>query len=274
MGSNYTSARLKTQGKVSWAYGRIEARIKIPRGQGIWPAFWMLGTNISSVGWPNCGEIDIMENIGKEPAVVHGTVHGPGYSGGGGIGAAYSLPAGGAFADDFHLYAVEWTTNQIKWLVDGQQYFSIKDRAHNWAQCRGIVVFRASSRSEVPSLVFSSRVFGGAIGSITTYRCFRHRSRRACFTAAAASSHNGEVSATRNRDHVLCWKAIGRNPILILHPNLQSSINDENSRSARNLSASAREKPTWKTRRSSVSRTTCAARVGSPPVRCSSPSSR
>lgn len=124
-GANYTSARLKTQGKVSWAYGRIEARIKIPRTQGIWPAFWMLGTNITSVGWPTCGEIDIMENIGREPTQVHGTIHGPGYSGGNGIGAAFSLPGNAPFADDFHDYAIEWTTNQIKWFVDGQQYFTV-----------------------------------------------------------------------------------------------------------------------------------------------------
>ena len=121
-----TSARLLTKGKWSWTYGRIEARIKIPRGQGIWPAFWMLGTNIDSgVAWPNCGEIDIMENIGREPAIVHGTVHGPGFSGGNGISGPYSLPGGATFADDFHTYAVEWTTNQIKWFVDSQQYFTV-----------------------------------------------------------------------------------------------------------------------------------------------------
>ncbi len=125
LGSSYTSARLKTQRKASWAYGRIEARIKLPRGQGIWPAFWLLGTNITAVSWPTCGEIDIMENIGKEPTLIHGTVHGPGYSGGGGIGAPYSLPGNAAFADDFHIYAIEWTTNQIKWFVDGLQYFSV-----------------------------------------------------------------------------------------------------------------------------------------------------
>src|SRR5208282_3784690 len=85
-GRNYTSARLQTHGKWSWTYGRIEARIKVPRGQGFWPAFWMLGTNIDSVGWPACGEIDIMENLGREPGLVHGTLHGPGYSGAGGIG--------------------------------------------------------------------------------------------------------------------------------------------------------------------------------------------
>src|ERR1051326_6211872 len=77
----YTSARLKTQGLATFTYGRIEARIKIPFGQGIWPAFWMLGEDIPTAGRPRCGEIDIMENIGKEPATVHGTVHGPGYRG-------------------------------------------------------------------------------------------------------------------------------------------------------------------------------------------------
>jgi beta-glucanase (GH16 family) len=125
LGSAFTSARIKTQGKVSWRYGRIESRIKIPRGQGIWPAFWMLGTNITSVGWPACGEIDIMENVGSDTNTVKGTIHGPGYSGGGGIGGERRLPGGAAFADDFHVYAVEWTTNLIRWLVDGQQYFKV-----------------------------------------------------------------------------------------------------------------------------------------------------
>jgi beta-glucanase (GH16 family) len=124
-GSSYTSARLKTQGKVSWQYGRIEARLKITRGQGIWPAFWTLGTNIPTASWPSCGEIDIMENIGREPTLVHGTIHGPGYSGANGIGGPYSLPGNATFADDFHVYAIEWTTNQIKWFVDGVQYFGV-----------------------------------------------------------------------------------------------------------------------------------------------------
>ncbi len=125
LGRSYTSARLKTQGIVSWRYGRIEARIKISRSQGIWPAFWMLGTNYTSAGWPTCGEIDIMENIGNETNIVHGTVHGPGYSGGSAVGGPYSLPGNTNFADAFHIYAVEWTTNQIKWFVDGVQYFSV-----------------------------------------------------------------------------------------------------------------------------------------------------
>jgi beta-glucanase (GH16 family) len=118
----YTSARIKTQGRFSQAYGRFEARIRIPRGQGLWPAFWMLGDDIASVGWPRSGEVDVMENIGREPQVVHGTMHGPGYSGAGGIGGPDTLRSG-AFADDFHLYAVEWGPGEVKWFVDGNEYF-------------------------------------------------------------------------------------------------------------------------------------------------------
>jgi beta-glucanase (GH16 family) len=124
-GKQYTSARLRTLGKASWTCGRFEARIKIPRGQGIWPAFWMLGTNINSVGWPACGEIDIMENIGKEPDTVHGTVHGPGYSGLHGIGGPVTLPGGTAVADGFHVFAVDCESNQITWFMDGRPYFNI-----------------------------------------------------------------------------------------------------------------------------------------------------
>jgi len=119
---NYTSARLKTQGKFSLTYGRIEARLKVPYGQGMWPAFWMLGADIDQVGWPACGEMDIMENIGREPSMVHGTIHGPGYSGGNGLGASYSLPNGRNFADDFHTFAIEWEPNVIRFYVDGLLY--------------------------------------------------------------------------------------------------------------------------------------------------------
>ncbi|HEV2469126.1 MAG TPA: glycoside hydrolase family 16 protein [Candidatus Sulfotelmatobacter sp.] len=119
---NYTSARLKTQGKLSQKYGRFEARIKIPRGQGIWPAFWMLGDDIEEVQWPTCGEIDIMENIGKEPSMVHGTIHGPGYSGDKGIGSSYALPTDQRFADAFHIYAAEWEPEAIRFYVDDHLY--------------------------------------------------------------------------------------------------------------------------------------------------------
>ena len=119
---NYTSARLKTQGKFSQTYGRFEARMKIPRGQGIWPAFWMLGDDIEKPGWPACGEIDIMENIGKEPGIVHGTIHGPGYSGAGGIGSPFALPGDQRVGDDFHVFAVEWEPNAIRFYVDDHLY--------------------------------------------------------------------------------------------------------------------------------------------------------
>jgi beta-glucanase (GH16 family) len=117
----YTSARLKTLGLFEQRYGRFEARIRIPRGQGIWPAFWMLGNNIGTVDWPGCGEIDIMENIGKEPDKMHGTIHGPGYSGSEGLGGTYTLPSG-KFADNFHIFAVEWEPSAIRFYVDGNLY--------------------------------------------------------------------------------------------------------------------------------------------------------
>jgi beta-glucanase (GH16 family) len=119
---HYTSARLKTQTKFTVEYGKIEARIKVPAGQGIWPAFWMLGTE---GGWPGGGEIDIMENIGREPSLVHATVHGPGYSGDKGISQSYNLPANQRFADDFHIFSIEWSQNNIQFFVDGHLYHTV-----------------------------------------------------------------------------------------------------------------------------------------------------
>ncbi|MBS1877496.1 MAG: endo-1,4-beta-xylanase [Acidobacteria bacterium] len=120
----YTSARMKTQGKFEFQYGKAEARIRIPSGQGLWPAFWMLGADIATANWPACGEIDIMENIGREPATVHATVHGPGYSGGGGIGGPANLAAG-RFADDYHVYGVEWSAKTVAFYLDGAKYFEV-----------------------------------------------------------------------------------------------------------------------------------------------------
>lgn len=113
----YTSARIRTKGLFSQAYGRFEARIKLPLGKGIWPAFWLLGDNIDSVGWPKCGEIDIFENIG-EPSISYSTLHGPGYSGAQGISKKFVLPAGEAVNTGFHLYAVEWAPNDVKFFLD------------------------------------------------------------------------------------------------------------------------------------------------------------
>ncbi|HEX2677911.1 MAG TPA: glycoside hydrolase family 16 protein [Polyangiales bacterium] len=124
----FTSARLVTRDHFTVTYGRIEARIQIPRGQGLWPAFWMLGDDIGTAGWPGCGEIDIMENIGKEPSIVHGTLHGPGYSGGNGLGAPYTLPGGAKFADDFHVFAIEWEPNTVRFYVDDALYETRTDQ--------------------------------------------------------------------------------------------------------------------------------------------------
>jgi beta-glucanase (GH16 family) len=124
-GTSYTSARLKSQGRFTAQYGHLEASIKLPAGRGLWPAFWMLGSNITAVGWPMCGEIDVMENIGSEPSVNHGSVHGPGYSGGQSVSARYSLPGGVRFSDAFHTFAIDWTPGTIVFSVDGTSYQTV-----------------------------------------------------------------------------------------------------------------------------------------------------
>ena len=124
---DYTSTRLKTQGLFAQTYGRFEARIKIPRGQGIWPAFWMLGDDIDSAGWPKCGEIDIMENIGKEPGTLHGSLHGPSMTAGTSDATQIiALPAGQMLAADFHLYAVEWEPDVVRFYLDETLYATFK----------------------------------------------------------------------------------------------------------------------------------------------------
>ncbi len=120
----YTSGRILTKNLFTQEYGRFEASMKLPAGQGMWPAFWMQGDATGSAGtaWPNRGELDIMENIGREPGTVHGSLHGPGYSGGNSITGSYTLPAGQQFSDAFHTFAVEWDPNQIRWYVDNTLY--------------------------------------------------------------------------------------------------------------------------------------------------------
>lgn len=119
----YTSARLKTQGLQEFQYGRIEARLKVPAGKGLWPAFWMLGASFNGGNWPDCGEIDIMEYIGKEPDLIFGTLHGPGYSGALGISQwnrqTYNI------ADEFHTYAIEWEADEIRWYYDEALYHTV-----------------------------------------------------------------------------------------------------------------------------------------------------
>jgi beta-glucanase (GH16 family) len=125
--TSLTSGRMQTEGKFEVKYGRIEARIKLPLGKGYWPAFWMLGNDHQTNHWPACGEIDIMENIGK-PDRIYSTLHGPGYSGGKGIQAHFDLPAGQAVNTGFHLYAAEWSPNAISFFVD-DHLFATQTRA-------------------------------------------------------------------------------------------------------------------------------------------------
>ncbi len=123
-GRDYTSARITTQNKFDFKYGRIEARIKLPYGQGIWPAFWMLGANFNSVGWPSCGEIDIMELVGGDDRdnVSHSTLHWDNAGQHASYGESFTL-TNGIFADDFHIFSVEWDEQEIKGFVDGTQFF-------------------------------------------------------------------------------------------------------------------------------------------------------
>jgi len=123
-GSPYTSARMITKGLFEQAYGRFEARIKMPYGPGIWPAFWLLGGDIDQNPWPQCGEIDIMEYRGQQPNIIHGSVHGPGYSGASPITKSFGLQ-NGRFDTDYHVYAIEWTKDYIRYFVDNTIYQEI-----------------------------------------------------------------------------------------------------------------------------------------------------
>lgn len=123
-GSGYTSARIKTKGLKEFKYGRIEARLKTPFSQGLWPAFWMLGADIDEVGWPQTGEIDVMELRGQQPRIVVGSVHGPGYSGGNAISETFEL-VDSRFDTEFHVFAVEWGPDNIDFFVDNRLYHRI-----------------------------------------------------------------------------------------------------------------------------------------------------
>ncbi len=129
-GSPYTSARIKTEGRHQWRYGRFEARMKLPQGKGIWPAFWMLGADIGEVGWPRCGEIDIVEYLG-EPFTFYSALHGPGYARENGLLQALSVPSSPP-SESSHRYAIEWEPGEIRWYVDD-------------------VLLRRTSRADVPS---------------------------------------------------------------------------------------------------------------------------
>lgn len=127
--SYYTSARMKTQGLREFQYGRIEARVKVPRGSGTWPAFWMLGAKFDKDSddperaWPQAGEIDVMEYVGRKPQVTYGTIHGPGYAGAGSLGGWNTQDFD--IADEFHTYAIEWDEDGIEWFFDSESFYDI-----------------------------------------------------------------------------------------------------------------------------------------------------
>ena len=120
----YTSAKINTRGKMDAAPGRVEARIRLPAGQGLWPAFWMLGTSFPATPWPQCGELDIMENHGSAPGTISSAIHGPGYSGNTPFAHSHSL-GGAAFAEGFHTFAVEWDSLRVRFLVDDGPHYEI-----------------------------------------------------------------------------------------------------------------------------------------------------
>ena len=120
-GSNYTSARIKTQGKFTFKYGRVEMRAKLPSGGGTWPALWMLGNNITTAGWPACGEIDIMEHLGNQLNKIYGTLHHPGHSGGNADSRTLDITNA---TSEFHIYALDWRADAIKFYVDNQLFYT------------------------------------------------------------------------------------------------------------------------------------------------------
>jgi len=131
---NYTSARMITKGKRTFQYGRIDIRAKLPKGQGIWPALWMLGTNIDNVGWPACGEIDIMEYLGHQTSTVHGTAHwgAQGSTSSQSSSSRFDLTSGN-FYEKFHVFSIIWEANRIRWYMDDQLFHTVTTTTTNGA---------------------------------------------------------------------------------------------------------------------------------------------
>jgi beta-glucanase (GH16 family) len=121
--AEYTSASLTTRGKASWVHGRVEVRAKLPSGRGTWPAIWMLGTNFTQIGWPACGEIDIMECVGFDPEVIHANIHTRKYNHAQNNGKGDKIIIPDA-TDDFHVYAMEWDGDHLDFFVDNRKYFT------------------------------------------------------------------------------------------------------------------------------------------------------
>ncbi|MFN8496084.1 MAG: family 16 glycosylhydrolase [Caldilineaceae bacterium] len=192
----YTSARLLTKNKFDLAYGRIEARVKVPRGAGLWPAFWSLGSDIDRVSWPQSGEIDIMENVGRLPNRVFGTIHGPGYSGAQSFGRTYDLSA--PVADAFHTFALEWQPNALRWYIDGIQYHTASpaDVAPNqW-------VFNHPFFLLLNVAIGGN--FGGAVGADTVFP----QTMLVDYVRLYQPTNSAERFATAFKDNFTGWKRI------------------------------------------------------------------
>ena len=154
MGYEYTSARLKTEGLAQFLYARVEFRAKLPTGRGTWPALWMLGSSIGQVGWPTCGEIDVMENVGFDPLKIHGTVHTDAYNHVRGNHRSGAIEASPPPWEDFHVYSMEWTPDRIGILLDGEEYFSFENEGTG----------RAAWPFDQPHFVIANLAIGGVWG--------------------------------------------------------------------------------------------------------------
>ena len=162
LGAPYTSARLTTQGKESFQYGRIDIRAKVPYGQGVWPALWMLGDNFGSAGWPTCGEIDIMELIGGEgynDRTVYGTAHWSNNGSHAEYGGNRSLPLGEKFNDEFHVFSIVWNSSSIKWYLDNSLYHTMNTASLTAFQNKFFFILNIAVEGNWPGPVVPSTQF-------------------------------------------------------------------------------------------------------------------
>ncbi|MFK8102588.1 MAG: family 16 glycosylhydrolase [Saprospiraceae bacterium] len=160
-GSLYTSSRMISKDKFDFQYGRVDIRAVLPYGQGIWPALWMLGDNIFTAGWPQCGEIDIMEVVGHQPNTLHGTAH---WSNQGGshsyVGGSTTL-ATGSFSDQFHVFSIIWREDKIEWLLDDQPYYELAITANEFSEFHNnfFLIFNVAIGGNWPGNPDASTVF-------------------------------------------------------------------------------------------------------------------
>ena len=162
LGAPYTSARLTTQGKESFQYGRIDIRAKVPYGQGVWPALWMLGDNFGSAGWPTCGEIDIMELIGGDgynDRTVYGTAHWSNNGSHAEYGGNKSLPLGEKYNDEFHVFSIVWHSSSIRWYVDNSLYHTMNTAALTAFQNKFFFILNIAVEGNWPGPVGPSTQF-------------------------------------------------------------------------------------------------------------------